>query len=202
MKIHDTIFAFDLDGTVTKQEILPVLAKELNLYDEMSLLTKLTLDGSIDFKQSFRLRVEILKSIPISRIQEIVADIQLDSNIEAFIKQNRQRCVIVTGNLDVWIAPIIKRLECVSFSSIANVDGDRLLSIQEILLKNKAIFETRNQAKKVVAIGESYNDISMFTEADLGVAFGGIHDPVDELIQVSNYVVYDGGALCNLLETL
>ena len=45
--------AFDLDGTVTKVETLPLLAEELDLADEMKLLTDLTLSGKIPFKKSF-----------------------------------------------------------------------------------------------------------------------------------------------------
>ena len=62
-------FAFDLDGTVTKEEILPLLARELGLESEMRILTDLTLNGTIEFHQSFILRVAILKAIPISRIR-------------------------------------------------------------------------------------------------------------------------------------
>ena len=38
------MYAFDLDGTVTKEETLPLIARELGLETEMKLLTKLTLD--------------------------------------------------------------------------------------------------------------------------------------------------------------
>ena len=49
----DTIYAFDLDGTITLDETLPLLAKELDLWDEMRILTELTLEGKIHFFQSF-----------------------------------------------------------------------------------------------------------------------------------------------------
>ena len=47
--MRDIVYAFDLDGTVTCQETLPLLAKELGLYEEMKLLTNLTMNGDIKF---------------------------------------------------------------------------------------------------------------------------------------------------------
>lgn len=35
--MKDKLFTFDLDGTVTKKEILPMLAKYLDLQEELSL---------------------------------------------------------------------------------------------------------------------------------------------------------------------
>lgn len=197
-----TLFAFDLDGTVTKREILPLIAGALNLYDEMVLLTRLTLDGTLRFEESFRLRVQILRSVPVSRVQRIVEEVPLDPGIEGFIRANRDRCAIVTGNLDCWIAPLVQRLGCASYSSTALTEGDQLTGIRSIQNKSHAIQSMRSRAGRVVAIGESTNDLPMFEEADLGVAFGGVHDPVPALVQISDYVTYESGSLCDLLATL
>ena len=43
------IFCFDLDGTITTQEILPLIAAELDLYEEISTLTQATINGLIPF---------------------------------------------------------------------------------------------------------------------------------------------------------
>lgn len=47
------IFLFDLDSTVTKQEILPTISKKLGIYEKMTELTESTMSGEIPFKQSF-----------------------------------------------------------------------------------------------------------------------------------------------------
>ena len=65
-----TVFAFDLDGTLTTVEVLPVIANELDLMEEMRTLTEITLSGLITFEASFRLRTAILKSISIKEVQE------------------------------------------------------------------------------------------------------------------------------------
>ncbi|MDP9573770.1 UNVERIFIED_ORG: phosphoserine phosphatase [Agrobacterium larrymoorei] len=48
-----TAFAFDLDGTSTRAELLPVKAPELGLEAEMRLLTSLTMAEKNSFKDSF-----------------------------------------------------------------------------------------------------------------------------------------------------
>ncbi len=201
-----TTFAFDLDGTVTRAEILPVIARELGLEGEMALLTRLTLDGTLRFEESFKLRVQILRGVPVSRVQRIVADVPLDPEIEAFIRARRDRCALVTGNLDCWIAPVVRRLGCESYSSSAATEGDELTGIRAIQNKSRAVRALRRRrgdaGATVVAVGESTNDLPMFEEADVGVAFGGVHDPVPALVEISDYVAYESRALCQLLGTL
>ena len=195
------IYAFDLDGTVTREETLPLLARELGLYEEMRLLTDLTLQGTLDFKQSFRLRYHVLKSIPIARIQAIMDQVKLDEVIAGFIRERKASCAVVTGNLDVWIEPIIKKLGCRSFTSTSRRSADGTLILDRVLDKGHAVRKLKRE-DKVVAIGESYNDIPMFEEATYSIAYGGVHAPVETAISVADWVVYEGGSLCTLLKTL
>ncbi len=54
-----TIF-FDFDGTITRQEVLPLIAREIDMEDEIATLTRATMDGLLDFRKSFRLRCRLL----------------------------------------------------------------------------------------------------------------------------------------------
>ena len=195
-------FAFDLDGTITKVETLPLLAEELDLADELKLLTDLTLSGQIPFKKSFRLRYLILRNIPLKRIQEIMSGVELDEEIAAFIRANKENCAVVTGNLDCWIEPIIAKLGCESFSSTSELDTENVPVLKNILDKSTAIRELKKTSDKVIAVGESFNDVPMFEEANISIAYGGVHRPVSTAISVSDYVVFNGGALCRLLKML
>ena len=80
-----TAYCFDLDGTLSTTEILPCLASELGVADEIATLTRATMDGHIGFEASFRLRCLILNRIPLSRVHEIIADIPLHPAILEFI---------------------------------------------------------------------------------------------------------------------
>lgn len=195
-------FGFDLDGTITKLEILPQIAREVQLFDEMSLLTEATIKGIIPFEKSFRLRCRLLKDIPISRVQEIVNSVPLESEIVEFIQKNHTNCYIVSGNLDVWIQPLINKINCKFFVSNAAYKDDELLGIERIINKGDAIKSLQNNYQHVTVIGEGMNDISMFEIADIGIAYGGVHSPNSTIIQLSKYVTGNSKSLCRLLSTL
>lgn len=194
-------FVFDLDGTITKVETLPLLAKELNLAEEMQLLTDLTLSGKIPFEKSFKLRYLVLRNIPLKTIQEIMAAVELDADIADFIRANKKDCAVVTGNLDCWIEPIVAKLGCESFSSTSELN-ENLPVLKKILNKGAVIRELKKTYDKIIAVGESFNDVPMFKEADVAIAYGGVHQPVSTAISISNYVVFNGSELCRLLKML
>jgi phosphoserine phosphatase len=198
-----TAFCFDLDGTITRQEILPAIASELGLSEQMALLTSLTIRGLVPFESSFRLRCQILREVPVSRVRDIVSDIPLDPLIEAFIRDNRDRCAVATGNLDIWVGHVLKRLACHSASSAGSAANDRLDAVTHVVRKDETVQALRARGfRRVVAIGEGFNDVPMFQSADIGVAYGGVHPPIPEIIQLSKYVVFASAALCRLLNTL
>lgn len=196
-----TKFVFDLDGTITTVETLPLIAAELGLADEMKLLTDLTLSGQIPFAKSFKLRYLVLRNVPLKKIQDIMASVALDGRIVDFIAAHKKNCAVVTGNLDCWIEPIVERLGCESFSSTSELDGN-LPVLTKILDKGAAIRELKRTCDKVIAVGESFNDVPMFEESHVSIAYGGVHKPVATAISISDYVVFDGGALCRLLKML
>lgn len=192
---------FDLDGTVTKQEILPLISKELGIFEEINLLTQITLKGLIPFQNSFKLRVKLLDSIAISVVKKIVSSTLIDPHIQQFIETHADQCYIVTGNLDVWVEELIEQqLGCQFFSSLAEKSGDKLLGLKSILDKRDAILQLRNQYEHIITVGDSMNDCSMFEVADTKIAFGGVHEPVESLIKLSNYVIYDSKSLVQVLK--
>ena len=193
-------YVFDLDGTITKIETLPLIAAELGLEDEMKLLTDLTLSGQIPFDKSFKLRYLVLRNVPLKRIQDIMATVELDEDIAAFIRANKKNCAVVTGNLDCWIEPIIAKLDCEVYSSTSELDEKNLPLLKKILDKGSAIREIKKTCDKVIAVGESFNDVPMFEAADISIAYGGVHAPVKTASSISDYVVFDGVTLCQLLK--
>ncbi|MFT3964485.1 MAG: HAD family phosphatase [Sphingobium sp.] len=199
---RETCFCFDLDGTITGEELLPLIASEVGLEEEMRLLTRITMDGLIPFEDSFRLRFAILRSASVERIQQIVAEVRVDPDVEGFIGENRDRCFIVTGNLDVWIAPLIERLGCHVYSSTSRADREGRIELVDIMRKNVPALALKERFGRVVAVGDGYNDVPMFDVADVGVAFNGVHPSPDALVSVADYVALNGKGLCRLLNTL
>ena len=218
-------FAFDLDGTVTRKEILPRIAALLGLEQEVAELTRQTLCGDIPFESSLRRRFAMLGGIPVHTVQAAVDAIPLDPDICAFIAAHRENCAIITGNLDCWVAPLLKQLGCRAFTSRTVIqNGERTLDT--VLDKAEAIrilrteavsahrrktrfsqgkeaeSTTQEGATTLVAVGESVNDVPMFMQADIGIAFGGVHPPVPEILRLAHSRADSGQALCALLEDL
>jgi HAD superfamily phosphoserine phosphatase-like hydrolase len=197
-----TAFCFDLDGTVTTQEILPQIAAAAGLSDEINVLTEATLKGVLPFEKSFRLRCRLLADISLGEVHRIVASIPMDSDILEFIAANRSRCFIATGNLDVWVRPLLDRLGCCAYTSEASYSNGRLGAPNRILYKGDAIADVRRSFDRVIAIGESINDIAMLEAADVAVAYAGVHQPVAEVLDTCLYVATNGKGLCRLLNML
>ena len=197
-----TAYCFDLDGTLTSTEILPCIAAEIGISEEMATLTRITMEGLITFEESIRLRVAIVGRVPIKTVHSIVNEIELNPQMVEFIQQHINQSFIVTGNLDIWINPIINRLGCRRYTSLASIKNG-IATLQLILNKANAIKDIRDQGfDRVISIGDGSNDIPMFKASDIAIAFGGIHSPTNGAINNSNFVVHDGATLCNLLSTL
>lgn len=200
-----TGFAFDFDGTVSQEELLPKLAREVGLTEEMATLTKATINGLLDFRQSFKLRCRLLDSIPVSKVQQILSSIPLDQDVVGFIRERKARCVIITGNLECWVGKIVAdNLGCQLISSKADVANDRIGQLTDIVEKGAAVDRWREEKKwdRIVAIGEGANDVEMMRRADISVAFGAVHPPSLGALEAANYVVYQGSALCRLMAPL
>lgn len=195
------LFAFDLDSTVTRCELLPLLAREVGLEKEMAALTEACMQSGADFAPGFAARVELLRAIPLDRARRIAAAVPLNGKIAAFLRTNAPRCRILTGNLDVWIEELIASLGMTGrcLCSRASFRENRLLCVETALDKGRAALEL---PRPFVAIGDGSNDIPLLRAADLAIAFAGSRTPSEEVRRAADVVLSDEGALCDLLEQL
>ncbi len=196
------IFLFDLDATITRAEILPKIAGRINCSQEMAEITEKTMSGEIPFRQSFLLRVALLKDVPVSEAKEIAAAIPLNRQVVEFIRRHKNRCYIATGNLDVWVEDLLKEIglgkdRC--FCSKAIVAGDRVMKVEAVLDKAAVV---RQLSKPVVAVGDGSNDAEMIKLAEIGIGFGGVRPIAPPVLENAAHAVYDESALCLLLESL
>lgn len=200
--MNNRVFLFDLDATVTKEEILPALAEQVGLLEEMREMTEKTMRGEIPFQSSFLARVEMLKTIPVSRVAEIVEKTPLNEELSQFIRTHASRCYIVTGNIDVWIEKLIKRIglpmsHC--YCSSASVSDDYIISVNSVVDKEKI---AKQFVVPVVAVGDGSNDAEMVRLADVGIGYGGVRPVAYSLMCNATHVICNEHRLCSFLHTL
>lgn len=199
--MSEYIFLFDLDATITKVEILPEIARKINKEVEMRELTERAMQGEIPFEQSFRSRVELLKHLPVSEIAQMIEQVPVNEKMVEFIKENANRCYVVTGNLDVWIAGLMEKMgmkeHCIC--SHAAVLDNQIVDILDVVDKKKAISEFK---QPLVAIGDGSNDAEMIEAAEVGIGFGGVREIAPAVCQVATHLTYSEDKLCQFLKQL
>lgn len=192
------VFLFDLDSTVTRQEILPTIAGQAGVYEQMKELTESSMRGEVPFKQSFLQRVELLKGIPVPQVRDIVSSIELNESLVDFIQANKARSYIVTGNLDVWIEGLIEKLgmEKNLFCSKALLNGDYIQDVFNIVDKDAVI---RQMVLPFVAVGDGNNDAEMIEAAEVGIGYGGVRPVAASVLECATHVVYQEDKLVDFL---
>lgn len=197
-----TAFCFNLDGTVTTTEILPCIASEIGVSDEIATLTRATMDGHIAFEPSIKLLCLLLGQVPTEKIHAIVSNIPLDEAIYSFINTHKADSFLVTGKLDVWVKPISGSCGCKIYSSTSTIEGGTT-RLNMILNKGDAVSAIRARGyDRIVAIGNSAIDVPMLIAADVAIVFGGAFSPSQIAISVSDYIIHESVALCRMLQTL
>lgn len=193
------VFLFDLDGTVTTQETLPLIAAHFGIGASIDALTQETVKGNIPFVESFIRRVDILKAIPVSAIALVLERVALSAQLIDFISAHSDDCYIVTGNLSCWIDRVMARIPCRYFASEGAVTQDRLKKITTILKKEEIVRKFKAEGRYVVFIGDGNNDSQAMREADLSIACGNTHWPAQSVLMGADYAIFDEAALVRLL---
>jgi phosphoserine phosphatase len=195
-------FIFDLDGTITAQETLPLIASHFQVQAEISELTKETIHGNIPFVESFIRRVHILGKLPVDEISDLLGEVKLHRKVLDFIHENKKDCVIATGNLDCWIEKLVMKIGCEYFTSEAIVENNRVNSIKNILKKELIVKKYQDQGEKVVYIGDGNNDMEAMRISNVAIATGLTHHPANNILPFSDYLIFSEKALCRQLNQL
>ena len=193
-------FVFDLDGTVTEEELLPRIAAAVGETEAIADLTRRTIAGHVPFESSLRERVAILGKAPIAKVAEIVEGVSLNPTILSFLEANASRSIIITGNLDVWLTKLALRLPVPILSSRVTSKNGYIENFSEIM--EKGAKARMLHAEQLCVVGDGHNDLGMFEIADVAIAYGGVHEPAASLYAAATHAVYDPNTLCRLISQL
>ena len=195
-------FLFDLDGTITSQETLPVIAANFNCQDEITELTKRTVAGNVPFIESFIRRVNILGKYSVSEINVLLSHVPLYPELHQFIASHISDCIIVTGNLTCWCEGLFKKIGCQCYGSSAEIENDRVVRLKSILRKEEIVDQFKALGETVVFIGDGNNDLEAMRHANISIATGLTHSPAQSLLAICDYVIFNEHALCRQLRQL
>ena len=195
-------FLFDLDGTVTSQETLPIIAKHFNCQEKISELTKRTVAGNVPFVESFIRRVNILGHYSVKETNDLLATVPLYPEIAKFIREHKNDCIIVTGNLTCWCEGLFNKIGCQCYGSEAECEGDKVVKLKTILRKEAIVDQYKALGETVVFIGDGNNDLEAIRHANISIAVGLTHNPAQSLLAVCDYVIFNEKALCRQMRQL
>ena len=156
------------------------------------------MQGDLPFEESFKSRVQLLSDLPIDYVQNIVKNVELNERLSKFLRKYKDRCYIVTGNLDVWICKLVERLgmdgHC--FCSHAKVKDNKLVGIEEIVNKKQVV---STMGENLIVVGDVSNDAEMISMATFGIGFGGVREIAPPVLKVCTHAIYDEDKLVNFL---
>lgn len=197
-----TKFVFDLDGTVTAAETLPIIAKHFDVAAEIDALTEQTVAGNIPFMDSFIRRVFLLGKLPVTEVADLLEKTPLYSKVVEFIAGHREDCFIATGNIDAWVEKLVARIGCTAFCSQGLIENNNVKKLTRILKKENIVERFKNAGERVVFVGDSNNDMEAMRLADVSIASGLAHYPAKSVLTVADYLIFDEEALCRQLNRL
>lgn len=200
------LICFDMDSTLIQTECIDELAKRAGVGDNVSEITARAMHGEIDFKESFKERVALLKGLDASVMKDIAENMPITEGTDrlmSVLKTCGYKIAILSGGFTYFGEYLRKKygidyvyaneLEIGDDGKLTGrhvgdiVDGQRKAE----LLKLIAQVERVNLAQ-TIAVGDGANDLPMIGEAGLGIAFHAKPRVVANAKQSINTMGIDG----------
>jgi phosphoserine phosphatase len=178
------LIVFDVDSTLVQGEVIEMLAARAGAEDEVRAVTEAAMRGELDFAESLRRRVAVLKGLPESVLADVAAEIELTPGARTTIRTLKRlgfRCGVVSGGFTRVVGGLVDQLglDFCAANELEIVDG-RLTGqvVGEIVDRPGKAVALRRFAdtfgvplEQCVAVGDGANDIDMLSTAGLGIAF-------------------------------
>jgi phosphoserine phosphatase len=182
--LQPRLLAADMDSTLTTIEGIDELARLAGVGEQVEKITAAAMEGKLDFQQSFRERVALLKGLTERALADVLDKVQFSPGAERLLRALKSRgckMAVLSGGFSFVADLLIARLDidyaCTNRLEIRDgeltgdivgdiVDGDvKARKLQEIARAENIPME------QTIAIGDGANDIAMLKQAGLGVGF-------------------------------
>lgn len=178
------LVCFDMDSTLIQAEVIDELARKAGVYDEVSAITESAMRGEIDFDESFRKRVALLKGLDESVMKEVAESLPLTEGVERLfqvLKKYGYRTAILSGGF-TYFGNFLKNKLNIDYVFANDLEikngkltgrhlGDIINGQKKAELLKLIAFKEDIHMAQVIAVGDGSNDLPMLREAGLGIAF-------------------------------
>ena len=199
------VICFDMDSTLIQTEVIDELAMRAGVGDQVKEITELAMQGKIDFSESFKQRVKLLKGLDASVMQEIAENLPITEGLDRLISVLKKvgfKIAVLSGGftyfgnylkekyqLDYMYA---NELEIKNGKLTGNYIGDIVDAKRKAELLKLIAQVEKVDIRQTVAVGDGANDLLMLEAAGLGIAFHAKPKVIETAEQSLSSVGIDG----------
>lgn len=178
------LVVLDVDSTLVRGEGIDLLADRAGFGAQVAAITERAMAGELDFGESLRARVELLRGLSIETVHEVRDALELTEGARTLVRTLRRlgyRVGVVSGGFTVFTDRFVAELD-LDFSAANELDvadgkltGKVVGPIVDRAAKAAALRRFADEfdvpMEQTVAVGDGANDVDMIEAAGLGIAF-------------------------------